>query len=895
MPHDVFKNINRSMFGVWMKEVLERIEGYLDDIDTGSLPTGGATGQVLTKQSSADGDAVWGNGAPSSALVINSGTSAPSGTPASGNEIYRQTISIAGVPKEITWVWSGGAWRQLQAYSGLGTNQRLWANGVVPSASNIGPAVNAVTLASDVVPQRVELENDAGYSTTETIFFPRLGEFNGNNAFIYATAPLQKIYADAEYKCIMTWQSATPYSAGGIVPQQTSRNTVVRNIRLSASVNTQAANADVIGLYTAGYYPATGMWSMTHARLILDTVYVEQTGIGIWLDICQYNKFDNLYANGCTTGILVSNHGAGEILTLDGKTGRKLEVTPNAGWVSQAVAVGDTLTTTSNGASHVITAIHTWPDGTKYVKYRAAGGPYLDWPSDVQKGGVSVGASTTNSGNLNSSDWGGFVDMDTNSRWMTNQCDVGMILLSRMNAVYPINNNHVIGYIARQNASGDIIGLRLPGAEAGTFDIYGGSNEYGDARGGYRERAFRYSDGGPESTLDWRVASVYLDQWALNLHTFTFNVNTNFGGYLAWVKNGARLWTDKWIGGSHRSFVYGEDKRSEVVIEGDCINEGTICNLSKFPRTVINVGREQTCTLEGKVLGVAQADMPTDMLDANWTTAAKKAPAWPNKSGDVTETTVTDPVQGGTISSFTFPSAITPFTTRVTSRYFRGWGSKNNPPSNTSPDPTHAPIAVNIELYNNETFPVRVAVNLTNADGVYTYTYGNVNGTTALSLYSTALTGATTIECNFNSGSDYIGAWVIGQRVSIVLDDASTHVTKITGNMVEFYAGSTRKYRFTIADALPSQASAGKLATFSFWHNFITLWPKTWQRICLQRGTMNGDRALSIYAVDSGLGTTTIYSRWLEAVRAVDPTTGAYRIEMLPYLSRAVELGHGKR
>ena len=56
----------------------------------GSLPPGGTTGQVLTKASDADGDAVWANGGGGSPVVVD-----PTLSTTSTNPVQNKVITIA--------------------------------------------------------------------------------------------------------------------------------------------------------------------------------------------------------------------------------------------------------------------------------------------------------------------------------------------------------------------------------------------------------------------------------------------------------------------------------------------------------------------------------------------------------------------------------------------------------------------------------------------------------------------------------------------------------------------------------------------------------------------------------------------------------------------------------
>ena len=163
------------------------------------LPNGGATGQVLTKNSGADCDAVWANtnvivgaGRPDVSASMDAGTQAKVASATSGTE-FRSTNGPQGA-----WVWmkQGGSWRVTKGDTGVRNIASLLENGW---QVGVGGEV-AIRRINTTVIMKISLRNDTATATT-ALSIPFGFRLSGTTNATFMTA---------------TDFFTTPYFAGGI-------------------------------------------------------------------------------------------------------------------------------------------------------------------------------------------------------------------------------------------------------------------------------------------------------------------------------------------------------------------------------------------------------------------------------------------------------------------------------------------------------------------------------------------------------------------------------------------------------------------------------------------------------------------------------------------------------
>jgi len=174
MAFDVFKNINRSMFGVWMKEVLERIEGYFDQVQTSidtldPLPSSGAEGEVLKIV----------GGQPAWATDLTSGTSVGS-------------AALIAVPNTLLSARSA-------VVAGAGIGQSLALENFIKDNRRVILESSNRTDQSSTNGVLYRLDNGVGQH--RTLYLPKYGHIDGQDAGIIS-------YNMVDGDVVMSWRDA---------------------------------------------------------------------------------------------------------------------------------------------------------------------------------------------------------------------------------------------------------------------------------------------------------------------------------------------------------------------------------------------------------------------------------------------------------------------------------------------------------------------------------------------------------------------------------------------------------------------------------------------------------------------------------------------------------------
>lgn len=287
MAFDVFKNINRSMFGIWMKEVLERIEGYFEQVQTSidtldPLPTNATAGQVLKYNGSAwvaDTDLTTGGTG-----VLISGTASPpaSGTGSNGDYYLSSATGLTWGPK------AAGAWPTLPF---IPSNQPVPARalGILKGSPPVGAALTtAFATYRNIALEWSGTTTPEYYRAEVPIRVNSAGELQGNGAKIFANA-----YTGGTYDALVTWSE--------YVPAQTGTFGKISRLHVDGQKSTYPK---MVCYWVGGYYDDGGVIQndATNSHGTITECFATNANIGFLYSVPQYYDVSNVNVTNSNVG-----------------------------------------------------------------------------------------------------------------------------------------------------------------------------------------------------------------------------------------------------------------------------------------------------------------------------------------------------------------------------------------------------------------------------------------------------------------------------------------------------------------------------------------------------------------------------------------------------------------
>lgn len=318
MAFDVFKNVNRSMFGQWMKEILERIEVKIDDLEAngGGLAVTGtpASGQVVKWNGSAaqwDSDLTTGG---TGVLISGTAIVPAAGTGSNGDYFLSTATGLLWGPK------AAGAWPALPFPRGNGILRSAVELPAIPfdNSSRADVTLNQalvdyghLQLQSSVLLGSPNVQDNfpqRPYRISAPVLIQRFGSLTGTDSYLFTLGPE---WLTGPFTPMIGWTSTN----GGLGPAQAMRFSRLQGVSVSSQYSSGTDTSPVTngnriigissGLKTnastgAGYPP--DIYTLTHARNIIEDCAAWECYYNFLLTMDQYSIRRNLKAGSGKVG-----------------------------------------------------------------------------------------------------------------------------------------------------------------------------------------------------------------------------------------------------------------------------------------------------------------------------------------------------------------------------------------------------------------------------------------------------------------------------------------------------------------------------------------------------------------------------------------------------------------